>query len=118
MPSELVFPVGLVHRKLGPGAVLTEPLFFPELSRLAATRDRAADAARENLADLIPRLAPDELLRRRRAVAARVHPFTLVLPPPRKTEAWRHPPVLRFPAAVRTHPLTAPPAARPGSTGL
>jgi ATP-dependent Clp protease ATP-binding subunit ClpA len=107
MASELVFPIGLIHRKVGPGAVLAEPLFFPELTRLAATRDRAADAARANLAGLIPRLAPDELIRRRRTIAARVQPFTLTLTPPRKTEAWRDALVLRFHAVVWEHPFPA-----------
>jgi ATP-dependent Clp protease ATP-binding subunit ClpA len=107
MASEFVFPIGLIHRKVGPGAVLAEPLCFPELSRLAATRERAADAAKANLADLIPRLAPDELIRRRRAVVARVQPFTLALAPPRRTEAWRDPLVLRFHAVVWDHPFPA-----------
>jgi ATP-dependent Clp protease ATP-binding subunit ClpA len=107
MASELVFPVGLVHRKLGPGAVLAEALFFPELARLASTRERATDATKANLVDLITRLAPADLIRRRRAVAARVQPFTLTLSPPRKTEAWRDPLVLRFHAVVWDHPFPA-----------
>ena len=32
MASELVFPVGLIHRKVGPGAVLAEALFFRYLA--------------------------------------------------------------------------------------
>lgn len=111
MASEIVFPVGLIHRKVGPGAVLAEALFYPELSRLGVNRTAAGDAIRRNLAELIPKLASEELIRRRRATDAREFPFTLMLEPPRANEAWRDPIELTFHAVVWDHPrpVTEPP---------
>ncbi|MDY3552188.1 AAA family ATPase [Gemmata sp. JC717] len=100
MAVEIEFPVSLALRKLGPGAVLAEPLFFPELARLGANRALAGTAARRNLTELIPKLDPETLLRRRRSRAARELTFTLELSPPRTNEAWRDPLVLTFHAAV------------------
>ncbi|VTU01872.1 b family protein : ATP-dependent Clp protease, ATP-binding subunit ClpC, putative OS=Microscilla marina ATCC 23134 GN=M23134_01764 PE=4 SV=1: AAA_16: AAA_2: ClpB_D2-small [Gemmataceae bacterium] len=107
MAAEIAFPVGLVYRKVGPGAVLAEALFFPELSRLAANRALAASAVRRNLIDLVPKLKTDELLRRRRATAARELTFTLLLDPPRANEAWRDPLELTFHAVAWDHPRPA-----------
>ncbi|MCE9563236.1 MAG: AAA family ATPase [Planctomycetes bacterium] len=111
MASEVVFPVGLVYRKVGPGAVLAEALFYPELSRLAANRGLAGNATRRNLIDLVPKLKPADLIRRRRATDARELPFTLILEPPRVNEAWRDPIELTFHAVVWDHPrpITEPP---------
>ena len=104
MPSEVAFPVGLVYRKVGPGAVLAEALFFPELSRLAATRDAAAEAVRRNLIDVLAESPPGELILRRRATSARRVAFTLTLDPPRASDAWRTPVELAFHALVWDHP--------------
>ncbi|MBA4192120.1 MAG: hypothetical protein C0467_29435 [Planctomycetaceae bacterium] len=123
MASEILFPLGLVYRKVGPGAVLAEALFYPELSRLAANRDSAGHATRRNLIDMVPKLAAGDLIRRRRATTAREFPFTLILEPPRINEAWRDPLELTFHAVVWEHPrpvTDAPPAgvkvaAKPGA---
>ncbi len=104
MPSEIVFPIGLVHRKVGPGAVLTEALFFPEYARLAHNRATTSESARRNLAHLLAKTPTEDLIRRRRAITTREHPFELVLPPPRPNEAWREPVTLRFHAVVWDHP--------------
>lgn len=104
MPSDVVFPTGLIHRKVGPGAVLTEVLFAPEFARLAANRAQSATAARRNLLAFLPKLDPAELSRRRRATTAREHAFDLILPPPRANEAWRDPLTLTFHAVVWDHP--------------
>jgi ATP-dependent Clp protease ATP-binding subunit ClpA len=104
MASDVVFPTGLVFRKVGPGAVLAAPLFVPELSRLAATRDLAAAAVRRNLVHILGDMPTDELIRRRRAATARAIPFELVLEPPRANEAWRDPLTLQFHAVVWEHP--------------
>ncbi|HEV3436889.1 MAG TPA: AAA family ATPase, partial [Gemmata sp.] len=104
MASEIVFPVGLIHRKVGPGAVLAEALFYPEFARLGVNRTAAGQATRRNLTELIPRLASGELLRRRRTTTAREFPFTLLLDPPRVNEAWRDPIELTFHAVVWDHP--------------
>ena len=104
MPSDVAFPVGLVYRKVGPGAVLAEALFFPELSRLASTREAAADAVRRNLATLLADMPTADLIRRRRAVTARRHEFTRTLTPPRASDAWRAPVELAFHALVWDHP--------------
>jgi ATP-dependent Clp protease ATP-binding subunit ClpA len=104
MASEIVFPTGLVHRKVGPGAVLAAPLFFPELSRLAANRELASEAVRRNLVAMLGKTPTDELIRCRRAGSARAFPFELVLDPPRASEAWRDPLTLVFHAVVWEHP--------------
>ena len=101
MASEIEFPVSLALRKVGPGAVLAEPLFFPEFSRLGSNRELAGTAARRNLLELVPKLDTSELLRRRRATAARELSFTLELTPPRPNEAWRDPLTLTFHAVRR-----------------
>jgi hypothetical protein len=100
MPAEIEFPITLVLRKVGPGAVSAEPLFFPEFARLGANRALAGAAARRNLSELIPQLNPSEFLRRRRADSARELTFTVDLAPPRINEAWRESLVLTFHAAV------------------
>ncbi|HUR54960.1 MAG TPA: AAA family ATPase, partial [Gemmataceae bacterium] len=104
MPSEVTFPVGLVYRKVGPGAVLAEALFFPELSRLASNREAASEAVRRNLANQLAEMPPADLILRRRATAARQHAFTLTLPPPRASDAWRSPIEMEFHALVWDHP--------------
>jgi ATP-dependent Clp protease ATP-binding subunit ClpA len=117
MASEIAFPVTLVLRKVGPGAVLAEPLFFPEFARLGSNRELAGAAARRNLLELVPKLDTSELLRRRRATAARELTFTLELAPPRPNEAWRDPLTLTFHAVTWEHgapeaeagPFTPPP---------
>jgi ATP-dependent Clp protease ATP-binding subunit ClpA len=104
MASEIVFPIGLIYRKVGPGTVLAEALFYPELSRVGVNRNAAGEALRKNLVEAIPRLKPEELLRRRRAAAASELTFTLLLEPPRLNEAWRAPIELTFHAVVWRHP--------------
>ena len=62
------------------------------------------------MTDLIPKLDTADLLRRRRATAARELAFTLDLSPPRENEAWRDPLTLTFHAIVWDHaPADAPP---------
>ncbi|HEY1186866.1 MAG TPA: AAA family ATPase [Gemmata sp.] len=100
MATEIEFPVSLALRKVGPGAVLAEPLFFPELARLGVNRALSGTAARRNLIALIPKLDPPALLRRRRSNGARELTFTLDLSPPRANEAWRDPLTLTFHAVV------------------
>lgn len=100
MSAEIEFPVPLVLRKVGPGAVLAEPLFFPEFARLAGNRGAAGDAARRNLLETVPKLDPADLIRRRRAREGRSLAFTLQLEPPRANEAWRDPLTLTFHAVV------------------
>jgi ATP-dependent Clp protease ATP-binding subunit ClpC len=112
--KEIVFPVGLVYRKVGPGAVLAEGLFYPEFARLAPNRDRAGLAARRNLGELVPKLAQSELIRRRRATEAREFPFTLLLDPPRENQAWRDPIELAFHAVVWDHPKPITEPSAPG----
>lgn len=100
MPSDIPFPLALIHRKVAVGAVLAEPLFFPETARLGASRELAATAAKKSLAAILDKLDPVELHRRRGAVAARAHKFELILNPPLINEAWQKPIALHFHAAV------------------
>src|SRR5438105_901605 len=115
MPSEIEFPVSLVLRKVGPGAVLAEPLFFSEFTRLGANRAQAGTAAQRNLLEFIPTLTPADLIRRRRATESRELTFTLELPPPRPNEAWRDPLTLSFHAIVWDH---APAEATPDAASV
>jgi ATP-dependent Clp protease ATP-binding subunit ClpA len=103
MPSDFVFPIGLLHRKVAPAAILTEPLFVPELARLAATRETAVAATTKAIQKFLADRPTDELIRRRRATTAREHAFTLTLDPPRQNESWREPVELTFHAAVWEH---------------
>src|SRR5688572_5001485 len=96
MSSEIAFPLALIQRKVAAGVVLAEPLFFPEVARLGASRELAGAAAKKNLAEILAKLDPAELHRRRGAVAARAHRFELVLNPPVINEAWQKPLALQF----------------------
>ncbi|MFM8273771.1 MAG: AAA family ATPase, partial [Gemmata sp.] len=100
MTSEIEFRIALALRKVGRGAVLAEPLLFPEFSRLGPSRALSGRAALRNVTGFLPTLDPSNLLRRRRARAPRALTFTLEVPPPRANEAWRDPLVLTFHAAV------------------
>jgi ATP-dependent Clp protease ATP-binding subunit ClpC len=100
MALDIVFPLGLLHRKIAPGAVLTEALFVPEVSRLAGSSDLSRDSALEVLRTYLAERKPDELIRRRRATAARELRFSMTLDPPRANAAWREPATLTFHAAV------------------
>jgi ATP-dependent Clp protease ATP-binding subunit ClpA len=100
MSAEVAFPLPLVMRKVAPGAVLAEPLFFHEFARLGANRAAAGTSARRNLLDFVPKLDPAEILRRRRAAEGRPLTFTLEVEPPRANEAWRDPLTLTFHAVV------------------
>ncbi|MCI0700949.1 MAG: AAA family ATPase [Planctomycetia bacterium] len=118
MASELEFPVAVVLRKVGPGAVLAEPLFFTEFARLGSNRALAGTAARRNVTELIPKLNTSELLRRRRSTTARELTFALELPPPRQNQAWRDPLTLTFHAVVWDHsPANAEPEVPFGPRG-
>jgi len=100
MPTAITFPLVLLHRKVAPGAALAEPLLFPEIARLAQSRENAGAAVRRNLVELLGKLDSAELHRRRAATAARDHRFDLVLHPPLVNDAWREPVSLSFRAAV------------------
>jgi ATP-dependent Clp protease ATP-binding subunit ClpA len=100
MVSEIEFPLLLAHRKVAAGAVLAEPLFFPEVARIAGTKDAAGAAARRNLVKILETLDPVELHRCRSALAARTHTFELILHPPLINEAWQTPLTLTFHAAI------------------
>jgi ATP-dependent Clp protease ATP-binding subunit ClpC len=100
MAADLSFPVGLVHRKIGPGAILSEALFVPEITRLNSNRDTAVQGLTVSVSGYLLQLDPEELIRRRRATTAREHTYQLTLEPPRTNDAWRNAVVLRFHAAV------------------
>ncbi len=103
MAVEIVFPIGLMHRRIAPGVILTEPLFVPEITRLAATRAGAVLAATKAVRKFLGECKPEDLIRRRRATAAREYTFTLKLDPPRANACWRGPAELTFHAAVWDH---------------
>ncbi len=100
MASDTRFAVGVVHRRVAPWAVLAEPLFFPEVSRLAADAEAAAAMIRLDLAARLPKLEPADLFRRRRATTARLVGFAVDVAPPRKSDLWRTPVALTFQAVV------------------
>jgi ATP-dependent Clp protease ATP-binding subunit ClpA len=114
MAADIAFPLGFLHQRLDSGLVLSECLFHPDLSRLGGNRQRAIDAIRSNLEDLLPKLEPGELYRRRLATAATGRWVTLTLDPPRKQESWRDPVRLRFPVVVWQHGEEAVLARVPG----
>jgi hypothetical protein len=117
MASNVPFPLGFLHRRLDSGHVLSECLFHPDLSRLVANRERAIDAVRRNLEDLLPRLSPGELYRRRLGTTATARWVVLTLDPPRKLEAWRDPVKLRFrPSSGSTGRRPPSPACRPSTS--
>src|SRR5262245_29702279 len=114
MASEIDFPLGFLHQRLDSGLVLSECLFHPGLSRMGASRERAIDAIRRDLVDLLPDLPQDELFRRRLGTTAAPRWVVLTLDPPRKLEAWREPVRLRFPVVVWEHGTDAALARVPG----
>jgi ATP-dependent Clp protease ATP-binding subunit ClpA len=118
MPSEIEFAVAVAVRKVGPGAVLAEPMCFTEFARLAPRRAHARAVAERNLLAVIPKLNTSELHRRRRETNARALTFALELKPPRASAAWREPIVLKFHAVAweQTGPALAPNAEPPRLT--
>lgn len=118
MPTQIEFAVAVALRKVGPGAVLAEPLGFTEFARLAPRRAHARGVAERNLLAAIPKLDTAELHRRRRATSARALKFALKLKPPRETAAWREPIELKFHAVVweQPGPALAPGGAPPAFT--
>jgi ATP-dependent Clp protease ATP-binding subunit ClpC len=114
MACEVDFPLGFLHQRLDSRLVLSECLFHTDLSRLGATRERAIDALRRNLEEVLPKLPQDELFRRRLGTTATPRWVVLTLDPPRKLEAWREPVRLRFPVVVWEHGTEATLARVPG----
>jgi ATP-dependent Clp protease ATP-binding subunit ClpA len=103
MPTSVAFPICLLQLKIGTGVVHTEPLFVSGFSRLANNTETAADALRRLLVDYFQDLEPRELIRHRRALAARPQSFALTVDPPRQNKAWREPVEAKFHAAVWEH---------------
>src|SRR4051812_15292580 len=100
---EIPFPLGFLHQRLDGGPVLSECLFYPELSRLATNRERAVDAVRKNLEEMLAKSPPIDLFRRRLATEATGHWLSVELEPPRSQSAWREPVRLRFAVVVWRH---------------
>src|SRR4051812_47433384 len=100
---EIPFPLGFLHQRLDSGQVLSECLFSPELSRLAASRERAVDAVQKNLEEMLAKAPPVDLFRRRLATEATGPWLSVELAPPRSQAAWREPLRLRFAVVVWNH---------------
>jgi ATP-dependent Clp protease ATP-binding subunit ClpC len=114
MHSESSFSIGFLHQRLGSGHVLSECLFHPDLSRLGANRERVIQSLRKNLEDMLPKIPPFDLFRRRLGTAASARWVVLTLDPPRKLEAWNEAVRLRFPVVVWPHGEEAMLARVPG----
>jgi ATP-dependent Clp protease ATP-binding subunit ClpC len=114
MASDIAFPLGFLHQRLDSGHVLSECLFYPSLSRLAADRDKAIAAVSRNLEDILPKVNQAELYRHRLATTAAWSWVVVTLDPPRKSVAWREPVRLRFPVATWPHGEEAALARVPG----
>jgi ATP-dependent Clp protease ATP-binding subunit ClpC len=100
MPNEIAFPIGLIARKVGPRAIFSEALFYPELARLAANRQQSAESLERNLTELIATLPTETLDRRRLTQVSQLIRFTLEIEPPRSAVAWRTPITLQLRAVV------------------
>jgi ATP-dependent Clp protease ATP-binding subunit ClpC len=104
MAFDATFPVNILHRKLGPGVLLAEPLFVPQFSRLANSTENAADLIRELLDVHFKNRTPAELFQDRQATPATAAAFTVTVTPPRANISWREPVTLTLNIAKWNHP--------------
>jgi hypothetical protein len=102
---DTTFPLTLVTLTLDNGLFLGEVMFFPEVSRLASTRERLYKRLLRNVTNMIRHLAPAELHRRRMARPEGVvtQYVTVEVEPPPHAQGWRRPVALRLPAVRWRH---------------
>ena len=103
MPPTTRFPLAFLHHRLDGGAILSECLFFPEISRIGPSRDINIRHLSENIAETLRKLPPAELYHRRLAVAGQPRWVVVKLDPPRRNLHWKNPVRLRFAAIVWSH---------------
>jgi ATP-dependent Clp protease ATP-binding subunit ClpA len=101
--NETNFPVWVIHQLLDRGVLLAEAMGFPEVSRLASTREQAADRLRANLIRLIGDTPLGGLQRRHAGGTPEVQNVSVLLEPLGQKAAWRHPLPLRFAAICWSH---------------
>src|SRR5262245_19901133 len=97
------FPFTAVVRQLENGLYLGEALFFPEMLRLAGSRDELRDRLRRVTAKRVAGLPPLELHRRQLAETPEVRAVPLEVEPPPDNPAWRRPVGLTFAVLVWRH---------------
>lgn len=100
MAKEILFPVGVIHRKIASGAILSEALLVPEISRLASDSKSAVRSLTRVLSKFLAECEPPDYWRRRGCTTARSLTFTINLAPPRANRCWREPIELKFQAVV------------------
>lgn len=103
MPPTTRFPLAFLHHRLDGGAILSECLFFPEISRLGPTREVNNKHLSENMAELLKTLPNAGLYQRRLATTGQPRWVTVRLDPPRRNIFWKNPVKLRFAAIVWSH---------------
>lgn len=103
MATETVFPAGVLHQKLESGLILSEFLFYPEISRLGNRRQYTIDALKENWTKRLEQAGSGTHYFRRLGTAATAKWVTFELPPPLRQVAWQTPVQLRFPSVVWSH---------------
>ncbi len=103
MAHPIKFPLAFLHHRLDGGAILSECLFFPELSRLGHTREQNIRHLTENIAETLKTLPTTELYHRRLAVAGQPRWVWVKLDPPRRNTFWKNPVKLRFAAITWQH---------------
>ncbi|WP_052640030.1 AAA family ATPase [Zavarzinella formosa] len=103
MPPPIRFPLAFLHHRLDGGTILSECLFFPEISRLGHTRENNIKHLSENIAETLKKMPTNELYHRRLAVAGQPRWVVVTLDPPRRNIFWKNPVKLRFAAVVWSH---------------
>lgn len=99
MSRTACFTLTILVRTLEDGLLLGEALFFPEVSRLATSRERLRDGLRETVRELVPHLPAGQVHARRGPSSVDVASVTVPLPPMAERGTWREPLLLRFEVA-------------------
>lgn len=102
MPT-LPFRIAAVTQQLHHGLILSEPLLFPEISRLDADPARARNRLRRQLTKWLKDVSPEELARRRLAGTPRVEQIRIRLDPPKQSVSWQAPVQLQFDYIAWSH---------------
>lgn len=103
MAAPIRFPLAFMHHRLERGPILTECLFFPEISRLGPTREANINVLKQNLAKFLEELPTSELYHRRMTTEGTPRWVVVKLDPPRKNIYWTQPVKLRFAALTWSH---------------
>jgi ATP-dependent Clp protease ATP-binding subunit ClpA len=97
------FRIAAVSQQLDHGFSLSEPLLFPEISRLDADSARSRTRLRRRVAKWLKDASPEDLSQRRLGDALRVEAVRVRIDPPKQSVTWQEPVRLQFEYVAWSH---------------